>query len=598
MILSASGWRKVFGRDDEDTTPSLKNVDAVLAGYMGLAFSRALRGKYGSAAFTVAVATDSRPTGPHLAEAIIRILLSQDIDVRYSGITAIPELLAAVAGDSGVDGFAYVSASHNPIGHNGMKFGYSDGSVAGGSDASHLIDQFGSLCESIDPQQVTALLNGVDQKKLIAVYEDIEKNKKYCFSQYHTFARGIAAGDTGTQGADELFARLQLAATEYPLGVVAELNGSARTVSIDQAILREAGARVTVLNGNPGEIAHRIVPEGSSLDLCRNELEKLHARDNSYLLGYVPDNDGDRGNIVYINRQTGAGHILHAQEVFALACVSELAYLVYAEPNPRAPADLEDVVVAVNGPTSMRIERIAAAFGAEVRRSEVGEANVVNLARELRTQGKTVRILGEGSNGGNITHPSTCRDPINTLLAVFKLLLLRSRDDRPGLFEIWCNASGNSHAYKQDFTLVDLVGSLPQFTTTSAYEDRAIMTISSGDHGALKERYEALFSAAWPELKAEISKTIPVTQWRGVNYEGITARQGVGNRDPKGAQKGGLKILLSGKDGDDIAFIWMRGSGTEPVFRIMADVEGNHPEIEELLLSRHRELIEKADKAI
>ena len=83
---------------------------------------------------------------------------------------------------------------------------------------------------------------------------------------------------------------------------------------------------------------------------------------------------------------------------------SELEFLRKFKPEAR-PA------VVVNGPTSMRIERIAEAYGAGVFRAEVGEANVVNLAAARRSGGYEVRILGEGSNGGNITHPATVRDP-------------------------------------------------------------------------------------------------------------------------------------------------------------------------------------------
>ena len=37
--------------------------------------------------------------------------------------------------------------------------------------------------------------------------------------------------------------------------------------------------------------------------------------------------------------------------------------------------------------------------------------------------------------------------------------------------------------------------------------------------------------------------------------------------------KGGFKIIFYGENDEKIAFIWMRASGTEPVFRIMADVK-------------------------
>ena len=70
-----------------------------------------------------------------------------------------------------------------------------------------------------------------------------------------------------------------------------------------------------------------------------------------------------------------------AQEVFALSVLAELAYLNWSG------TDTGKTAVAINGPTSMRIEEIAKTFGAEIFRAEVGEANVVNLASELRDKG-------------------------------------------------------------------------------------------------------------------------------------------------------------------------------------------------------------------
>ena len=39
----------------------------------------------------------------------------------------------------------------------------------------------------------------------------------------------------------------------------------------------------------------------------------------------------------------------------------------------------------------------------------------------------------------------------------------------------------------------------------------------------------------------------------------------------------------------------MRGSGTEPVFRILCDVRGSNKQMEEALLAWETELLEKAD---
>ncbi|MCK4543838.1 MAG: hypothetical protein KAU17_16520, partial [Spirochaetales bacterium] len=89
-----------------------------------------------------------------------------------------------------------------------------------------------------------------------------------------------------------------------------------------------------------------------------------------------------------------------------------------------------------------------------------------------------------------------------------------------------------------------------------------------------------------------------ITGWKEMNYEGTRAKEGVGSQFRSGEERGGLKILFHDSQGRDCAYIWMRGSGTEPVFRILADVKGDYPEKEEWLLSWHRKIIEEADSSV
>ena len=595
LILSASGWRKVFAADgeEESPTPDVAPADQYIVAAMALAFGRKII-ENGEKTSVVAVATDSRPTGPLLADIIIRVLTSLKIAVRYSGITAIPELLSAVQRDASISGFAYVSASHNPIGHNGLKFGFSDGGVAGGEASSELISSFRDIINDESPDLVVSLIADADP----SILGEIESARLACkdttYDHYARFTRLVAANAGTEEEAYIFFRALRRAAARRPLGVVAELNGSARSLTIDREILEEVGVKVHPINDVPGRIVHRIVPEGSSLDPCRNALEALHRDDPSYFVGYVPDNDGDRGNLVYSCRD-GNARVLHAQDVFALACLAELAYLAYDGMTAENSDDYGPICVVANGPTSMRVDEIAQAFGAKVERAEVGEANVVNLARELRTAGITVRILGEGSNGGNITHPATCRDPLNTIFSILKLLLIRSEGGRSGLFELWCRAGDRTELYREDFVLEDIIASLPRYATTSAYEERAIMKINSTDHGALKVEYEAIFQDRWPEIRRELEPEIGIVDYEILNYEGTFTRRGIGNRDPLGGQRGGLKVLLKTAKSDVAAYMWMRGSGTEPVFRILVDVRGDKVSVEKRLLLWQRSMIEEAD---
>ncbi len=88
---------------------------------------------------------------------------------------------------------------------------------------------------------------------------------------------------------------------------------------------------------------------------------------------------------ILIKKQKKA-EILQAQEVFALVAMAELSAI--RKENKEAK-----LAIAVNGPTSMRIDDICKALDVKVARSEVGEGNVVELAQQKRDEGYIVRIL-------------------------------------------------------------------------------------------------------------------------------------------------------------------------------------------------------------
>jgi phosphoglucomutase len=63
------------------------------------------------------------------------------------------------------------------------------------------------------------------------------------------------------------------------------------------------------------------------------------------------------------------------------------------------------------------------------------------------------------------------------------------------------------------------------------------------------------------------------------------------------AGKGGLKICFRNAEGKTTAAVWMRGSATEPVFRIMADAEGRDRRIERDLIEWQRRMTLEADES-
>ena len=611
MILSASGWRGVFAADGDEESKAVEITQAhrIIAGAAAFVFAEYLGAGTLSARPQILLGVDTRPTGQAIIDAIIPVLLAAGCDILYAGVCPSPEIMAwarserktsmifAETADSVIPiGFIYVSASHNPIGHNGIKFGLADGGVLAAEEAVELIDNFRLFLNSNENiEKIEKILSEIadDQVQMVKAVSEISKVD--AFKTYYEFCTGTVFGDD--ESSDSLSFVLSVASVvNKNLGIVCDFNGSARTVSIDKDIFASLGLKFDSINNDPGVIVHRIVPEGESLEPCRLFLEEVHAKDPSFVIGYVPDCDGDRGNLVIWDESIKGARALEAQEVFALACLAEFTYQIWTE------EDISKAAVAINDPTSMRIDRIAQAFGIEVFRAEVGEANVVGLARRLRKEGYTVRILGEGSAGGNITHPSAVRDPINTVLAFVKLLCLRERrselrgegSERPGLFEIWCERSGQSDKYHDDFTLADIIASLPKFVTTGVYHEDAILHIKTLDHTVLKDRYQKIFEKEWEEQKSELKTKFGICKWEAIAYNGQEEKRGLKKFGEAG--NGGLKILFFNEKDNPVAFIWMRGSATEPVFRIMADIEGIDKEAEQLLLNWQRSMIMEADK--
>jgi phosphoglucomutase len=140
--------------------------------------------------------------------------------------------------------------------------------------------------------------------------------------------------------------------------------------------------------------------------------------------------------------------------------------------------------------------------------------------------------------------------------------------------------------------LADIVRTLPKYFSTALYEQRSLVEIRSGDHDRLKSRYEEILSSRWPEFEPELSRRMGITGYRIVQYEGTRTIHGPGQRSWGG--QGGFKVILTGRDGREIGFLWMRDSKTEPVFRVMADISTSR-EDEKYLLELHRGILVQAD---
>ena len=158
---------------------------------------------------------------------------------------------------------------------------------------------------------------------------------------------------------------------------------------------------------------------------------------------------------------------------------------------------------------------------------------------------------------------------------------------------MWCSLSNQEEKYKEDFSLIDVIETLPVYTTTGVSESRALLKIKTTDHSVLKAKYQKVFLSQWEDKKSYFEEKYDISNYEAVCNNGTKETKNITDFSISG--KGGLKILLKNKNQDNVAFIWMRGSGTEPVFRVMCDVKGNNPEMEKELLQWHSEMILTAD---
>jgi hypothetical protein len=115
--------------------------------------------------------------------------------------------------------------------------------------------------------------------------------------------------------------------------------------------------------------------------------------------------------------------------------------------------------------------------------------------------------------------------------------------------------------------LTDIIDSLPAFVTTGISTDDSTLKVKTSDHSLLKDKYQRIFLEGWEIKKAGLKEKHGISGWEAIAYNGTEEKRGISSFGEAG--KGGLKIEFHGQE--EKAFIWMRGSGTEPVFRIVAD---------------------------
>ncbi|WP_024655774.1 phosphoglucomutase [Borrelia hispanica] len=578
MILSPSGFRKIFAQSKKENSMDneINDDDKILVAIISLTISNYFQDKPKQ---YINVGLDSRATGNIISQIIIKTLILNNDKINFFGILPIPEILAYTKISKNSKGFIYISASHNPKGYNGIKTGLDDGGVLNSNEIKKIIKQIKSNIqnENLIKNLITKLQNFNNNTQYLKTYEKIiaskDNLKTQSYNAYKSLMQQIIYSDEHNQeNIDILKANIK----KEQIGIIGEMNGGSRINSIDKEMLQSLGIKLEFHNTKIGIFKHGMTPEGKSLNMCKKILEQKFKKDNSFQLGYVPDCDGDRGNLITINNN-GQANIISSQKIFALSVLSELSYLYHIGIK-------KNLAVVVNDATSLNIEKIASLFNAKVYRVEVGEANLTEMADILRNKGLIIKIFGEGSNGGNITHPSKVRDPLATVFSIIKLLKIKN------LYKIWCTLSKNS--YNEYYNLDDILKTINFYSNVEVSSKEAILKIRVQNQETLKTNYEKLLKTEFNKNNTIINQ-LQINNYEILNYEGIkqtTTR----THDASG----GLKVLLKNDKNEIIGTLWMRGSKTEPIFRVLSEVKSEYHNLLYDILDFHKHLIKTANSIV
>jgi phosphomannomutase len=356
LMISVSGVR---GRVGEALTPEV--VARFAAGFGAWATGRANTR-------AIVVGRDSRVSGPMFHRAVVAALQSVGCDIIDVDLTTTPTCQLAVEHHRAAGGLM-ISASHNPIEWNALKF----------------IGASGTFIEAHEGAEMRRVVDGVIPRaswdQLGSITEDrdaIERHIRQVLAIPYVNVDGIRRR------------RFKVA-----LDCVRGAGGR-----IIPQLLEQLGCRVTAIHLEPdGRFPHPPEPVAENL----HELERL-VLESGAEVGLAVDPDVDRLALVS-ERGRAIG------EDYTLALASRVVLR-----HRKGP-------VVANLSTSLILDDVAREAAATVVRAPVGEANVV-----ARMKAEGAPIGGEGNGGVILPELHLGRDAPVGVALILQLLL---EDDKP-----------------------------------------------------------------------------------------------------------------------------------------------------------------------
>lgn len=323
------------------------------------------------------LACDGRRGGSLLkqfAGAALAACGCQAIDIGIATTPTVGIMVDSEHADAGLT----LTASHNPAQWNGIKVIDGTGAAPTAAESARIIDLF---------RQTAPCWKTADDFGSVRIDD----------SAFIVHLQRVLSAMQGKFDLDRIRAR------RFSV-VLDSVNASGARVG--RALLEELGCRITHLNADDsGIFPHPPEPTETNLRPVAAEAARLGSD-----VSFAQDPDADR---LAILDESGA----YIGEEYTLV-LGVMALLGAMKPEERSGA-----VVVANLSTSRMIDDVAARYGASVRRSAVGEANVVAVMRSAGA------ILGGEGNGGVIwPEVVSIRDSVSAMALV---LALMEREGKP-----------------------------------------------------------------------------------------------------------------------------------------------------------------------
>ncbi|MFK7884875.1 MAG: phosphoglucosamine mutase [Phycisphaerales bacterium] len=382
LILGVSGLRGIVG---ESLTPE------VAVRYAG-AFGTWLRENRASVE-TIVVGRDGRAGGEVFYHAVISALLGMGFDVQVVGVVMTPTVGVLVDVHGGMAAGVIITASHNPLEWNGIK------ALLPSEDAAELVDAAAPAASDASEIVGSYQAGGVTWMNYSG--ELIESAEMASEEHVATVSQRTFAHMT-----DAVIAKNFVAVTDC-------VNASGGVASA--ALLRQLGVRTVPLHSDgSGVFPHTPEPTRENLSgaggLC-DAVPGLKAD-----VGFAQDPDADRLAIV-----DELGNYI-GEEYTLVLCAAALMEGRKASRQDVGSAGNGKPVFVVNLSTSRMIDDVAAHYGAEVVRTAVGEANVVERMKALTASGRDVVMGGEGNGGVIWAEVTYVRDSLSAMALTLSLM--------------------------------------------------------------------------------------------------------------------------------------------------------------------------------